>query len=300
MIHFKHSSILIPIDFSDISMLAIKHGAFIASFVKADLHLLHVVNQNYGSQNMFLPLVSIEMQSEIEKKAFEKLNELGEELKHQYQIEVHIIVKLGSASTEISKVAKEIGASLIVMGTHGYSMIQELVIGSTAMKVLTKAPCPTMVTSVTTDKKGYTKIVLPIDNTVNTKHKVNYAIEMAKKFFATLYPLGLLDADEGDQEPHMEMVIHQIEEMATAKGVMCRSHIEKDVKNRANTTVEYCQKVQGDLVIIMTDQDAEVSGFFIGPYSQQIIHLSKIPVVAIRPVELYHSDVSLLSGTSSG
>ncbi|MEI6021745.1 MAG: universal stress protein [Bacteroidota bacterium] len=300
MIHFKHSKILIPVDFSETSLLAIRHGAFIASFVKADLHLLHVVNQNYGSQNMFLPLVSLEIQTEIEKKAIERLNELAEELKHQYQIEIHKIVKLGSASTEISQVAKEIGASLIVMGTHGYSVIKELVIGSTAMKVLTKAPCPTMVTSVPTDRIGYTKIVLPIDNTVNTKQKVHYALEMAKQFSATLYPLGLLDSAEEDQSPNMEMVIHQIEEMAKSKGVMYRSNIVKNVKNRANTTVEYCQTVGADLVIIMTDQDAEVSGFFLGPYSQQIIHLSKVPVIAIRPEELYQTDGSLLTGTSSG
>lgn len=300
MIHFKHSNILIPVDFSETSQLAIKHGAFIASLVKADLHLLHVVNQNYGSQNLFLPLVSLELQSEIEKKASERLSELAEELRHEYQIEVHTIIKIGSASTEITEIAKEIDASLIVMGTHGYSAIKELVIGSTALKVFTKAPCPTMAMSVPSDHIGYSKIVVPIDNTVNTKQKVNYAIEMAKKFSATLYPIGLLDEDESEQAPMMEMIIHQIEEMAKDKGVLVKSNVAKNVKNRANATVEYCQSVHADLVIIMTDQDAELSGFFLGPYSQQIIHLSKIPVIAIRPEELYATDISLLSGTSGG
>ncbi len=298
MIHFKQKNILIPVDFSETSMLAIKHGAFIASFIKADLHLLHVVNQNYGSQNLFLPLVSLEMQPEIEKKAFERLSELADELKHQYQIDVHKIIKIGSASTEISEIAKEIDASLIVMGTHGYSAIKELVIGSTALKVLTKAPCPTMAMNAPTDHIGYSKIVIPIDNTVNSKQKVNFAIEFAKKFSATLYPLGLLDEDEVDQAPVMEMIMHQIEEMASEKGVLVKSNVIKNVKNRANATVEYCNSVHADLVIIMTDQDAEVSGFFLGPYSQQIIHLSKVPVIAIRPEELYNTDISFLAGTS--
>jgi nucleotide-binding universal stress UspA family protein len=298
MIHFKHSNILIPVDFSETSMLAIKHGAFLAAFVKADLHLLHVVNQNYGAQNMFLPLVSLELQSEIEKKALARLNDLADIIRHENQVEVHTIVKIGSASSEISQIANEINASLIVMGTHGYSALKELVIGSTALKVLTKAPCPTMAMNREIEHVGFTKVVLPVDNTVNTKQKVNYAIELAKKFAATLYPLGLLDDSEADQAPAMEMLIHQIEELANDKGVTVKSTVIKNIKNRANSTVDYCNSVHADLVIIMTDQDAEISGFFLGPYSQQIIHLSKIPVIAIRPEELYDTNSSFLGGTS--
>jgi len=108
----------------------------------------------------------------------------------------------------------------------------------------------------------------------------------------------LLDDDESEQAPFMEMVLHQIEEMAAEKGVLVKSHVLKDVKNRANATVEYCNSVHADLVIIMTDQDAEISGFFLGPYSQQIIHLSKVPVIAIRPEELYDTNLSFLAGTS--
>ena len=192
MIHFKHKSVLIPVDFSETSLLAIKHGAFIASYMKADLYLLHVINQHYGSQNMFLPLVSIEIQTEIEKKALARLNELADELRHTRQIIIHTIVKLGSASTEISEVAAEMDASLIVMGTHGYSPIKEFVIGSTALKVITKAPCPTLVLNKPIEQVGYTKIILPIDDTVNTKQKVNYAIQMAKKIYGHYLSRGII------------------------------------------------------------------------------------------------------------
>ena len=54
MIHFNSSKILIPVDFSDTSVLAIKHGAFIAKLTKGDLYLLHVVNSHYMAQNMLL------------------------------------------------------------------------------------------------------------------------------------------------------------------------------------------------------------------------------------------------------
>ena len=299
MIQFNSTSILIPVDFSETSMLAIKHGAFMAQFTKVDLFLLHVINTHYGAQNMFLPLVSLENQSEIEKKATQKLAEISQDIQKEYGVKATSIVRNGSASHEISEVAKDVKASLIVMGTHGYAPLQELVIGSTALKVFTKAPCPTMAMNSEASKIGYNKVILPIDNTANTKQKVNYAVDFAKRFSASLNVIGLLDSNESSDAPAMEVVIRQIESRAKEKGVSFHSHIEKNVTNRAKTTVSYSEKVGGDVVIIMTDQDAELSGFFLGPYSQQIIHLSKVPVIAIKPKELYaSSDLNFFSGSN--
>ncbi|MGZ3921657.1 MAG: universal stress protein, partial [Bacteroidia bacterium] len=191
MIHFNSSKILIPVDFSETSQLAIRHGAFIAKLTKGDLYLLHVINAQYMAQNMFVPLVKFTAESNIENKAEEKLAQLVEEVKNEYNLKIEFIIKTGNPSTEIVSVAKEIEASLIVMGTHGYSPMEELVIGSTALKVLTKSVCPTMAMSSEADHKGYNKILLPIDTSAHTRQKVNYALEMAKKFSASVYAVAL-------------------------------------------------------------------------------------------------------------
>ena len=143
---------------------------------------------------------------------------------------------------------------------------------------------------------GYNKIILPIDNTVNSRQKVNFTLEFAKKFGATVYAVALLASDEESDKPSLELVLHQIQTLAKEKAVAFHSDILMNVKNRATATVNYIEKNEGDLVIIMTDQDAELSGFFLGPYSQQIIHLSKVPV--IKPKDLFVDSVSYLPGTS--
>lgn len=297
MISFTCSKILIPVDFSETSLLAIKHGAFIAQLTKADVYLLHVVNTYYVSQNLFVPLVSID-QSEIEHKATEKLLHLAEDVKHEYGLIVKNIIKVGTPSIEVGRVAKEINASLIVMGTHGYSPLEELVIGSTALKVITKSPCPVLAMNGDANHKGYHKIVLPIDTSSNSRQKVNYALEFAKKFSAIIHAVALLGSDEESEKPAMELILHQIEILAAEKKVIFHSEVLNQVKNRATATVNYIDKIGADLVVIMTDQDAELSGFFLGPYSQQVVHLSKVPVLAIKPKELYAADFSILGGTS--
>jgi len=297
MIHFNASKILIPVDFSDTSMLAIRHGAFVAQQTKASIHLLHVVNTHFASQDMFVPLVQIDNGS-IEHKASEKLNQLAADMKAEYKIEMSCAICTGSPSSEISKYAKEKNIDLIVMGTHGYSPMEELVIGSTALKVITKSSCPVMAMSNAASAHGkITKILLPIDNTVNSRQKVNYALEMAKKFNASVHALVLLGNNEDSEKGAMETVMHQVEELAKEKSVSFLSEIMTGVKNRANTTVDYGNKIGADLTIIMTDQDAELSGFFLGPYSQQVIHLSKIPVIAIKPKDLFVKDTSPIPGT---
>lgn len=296
MILFKHTSVLIPVDFSDTSLLAIKHGAFFAQYTKADLYLLHIVNTKFGSQNMFLPSVSIEDYSEIEKKAMAKLDELNSDIQKEFGVTAKCLVRIGSASAIITDVAKELDASLIVMGTHGYSPLQELVIGSTALKVFTKAHCPTMAMNSASTNNGYKKIILPLDNTANAKQKVNYAIGFAKKFNAVVQIVALLEESESDDIPATQTTIHQIKELCKEKGVTVKSDILQNVKNSAKATVKYCEENGGDLIIIMTDQDAELSGFFLGPYAQQIIHLSKVPVIALKPKDLFVKEVSFSPG----
>ena len=297
MIHFNSSKILIPVDFSETSLLAIKHGATIAQSQKSELFLLHVVNAPFMSQNMFLPIVNLEDNSGVEKIALGKLAELADGVKKDFGVSAQSIIKVGSPSNEVTNVAREIGANLIVMGTHGYSPIEELVIGSVALKVITKAPCPTMAMSSAAKGKGYKKIVMPIDTTVNSRQKVNYTLEMAKSFGASVHAIGLLGNNEENELPGMEVVLSQVKKLAEEKGVPYQSKILNDVKNRATATVNFINEVDADVVVIMTDQDAELSGFFLGPYSQQVIHLSKVPVIAVKPKDLFVDDVSFpLSG----
>lgn len=300
MIHFNSSKILIPVDFSATSLLAIKHGAFIAQTEKSEIYLLHVINAPYMSQNMFLPVINLEDNSDVEKKALEKLAEVAKDLKAQYNVSAQCIIKVGNPSIEVTNVAKEINASLIVMGTHGYSPIEELVIGSVALKVITKAPCPTMAMSNAAEHSGYKKIVMPIDGTVNSRQKVNYTLEMAKKFGATVYAIGLLGTNEENELPGMEVILNQIKKLAEEQGVPYQSELLNNQKNRATATVNYVDKVNADLVIIMTDQDAELSGFFLGPYSQQVIHLSKVPVIAVKPKDLFVDDTDFPIANTSG
>lgn len=298
MIHLNTNKIIITTDFSETSYLAIKHGAFLAQYTKGEVYLVHIITKHWEKFNVFTPSITLDNVEKASDAVQKKLEELASDIKKEYGVNVTTVVNSGNPTTEIVKIAKEINAGLIVMGTHGYSSWEDLTIGSNALKVLTKSPCPVLTMSQQADKFGYKKIVLPIDTSEHTRHKVIYTLELAKQFNAHVYVLGVLSGDEESKTPAMNLIIHQVANLAKEKGVACDIELITNVKNRAVETVKYCEKVNGDLISIMTDQDAEISGFFLGPYALQVIHHSKVPVLSIKPEE-HPENVSwtMLSGT---
>jgi nucleotide-binding universal stress UspA family protein len=71
------------------------------------------------------------------------------------------------------------------------------------------------------------------------------------------------------------------------ENVECSAEIIKGIKGEetlAQNILEYAQKVEGDLIMIMTQQEVDFTLYFIGSSAQEIINHSPIPVLSIRPV----------------
>ncbi|MCD6020056.1 MAG: hypothetical protein K0S53_3177 [Bacteroidetes bacterium] len=285
MIHFNAKKIIITTDFSDTSLLAIKHGAFLAQYTKGEIFLMHVITKHWEKFNVFTPSITLENIEKASIAVQAKLEQLAQDIKKEYNVSVTTVVNSGNPTSEILKFAEEIKAGLIVMGTHGYSAWEDLTIGSNALKVLTKSPCPVLTMSEHATSQGYKKIILPIDTSAHTRHKVVATLELAKQFSSHVYAVGILADDEENRKNAMEVMLHQVETAAKHKGVPCTTELVENVTNRAVATVTYCEKMGGDLISIMTDQDAELSGFFLGPYALQVIHHSKVPVLSIKAEE---------------
>lgn len=55
------------------------------------------------------------------------------------------VLRFGLAADEIVAVAKEVGATMIVVGSHNRSTLGKLLLGSVSERVLHHAPCPVLV-----------------------------------------------------------------------------------------------------------------------------------------------------------
>ncbi|MBM4324598.1 MAG: universal stress protein [Deltaproteobacteria bacterium] len=136
-----YKKILIPLDGSELAKKAIGQAEKLAQTFGSEIILFQVVPfmPIYGSPELVTPLFVDEKQKESAEKY---LQSQAEELK-QKGLKVSSAVKTGQqVAVEIIDFAKENGVDLIIMSTHGRSGITRWVLGSTALKLLTRAETP--------------------------------------------------------------------------------------------------------------------------------------------------------------
>jgi nucleotide-binding universal stress UspA family protein len=135
---------LVPIDFSDYANQALDYAINLAGKLEARLTLLHVIQS--------VPLGGVDMGVTL---PYTYLQDLEAEIMQSMQshlarvtaagLEGEIVVVHGVPFHEIVETAKMHKVDLIVMGTHGHTGLQHILLGSVAEKVVRLAPCPVLV-----------------------------------------------------------------------------------------------------------------------------------------------------------
>lgn len=140
----KIERILFPIDFSEGSMNALDYAVSLSKEYNAKLYLLHVVHDISMTAGWQVPHIRIdELYRDMEESARKELERCCmEDIRDLKNVE-RIILR-GIPHEEILKVAREKKIDIIVIGTHGRTGIDRLLFGSTAEKVVRKAPCPVL------------------------------------------------------------------------------------------------------------------------------------------------------------
>jgi len=284
MTTFKINRILIPTDFSETGLLAIKHGAFMARLFKAELFLLHVLEVSEYTYDIPEPVLRLPNLEVIQDVATRKLSEIAEDIRKEYGIAATTMSSTGKISSEVVNYADENKIDIIVMGTHGASGFEEYFMGSNAHKVVTRAHCPVISIQTQATKLGFADIVVPIDNKFHSREKINYAIELATHYASRIHILGLSESHEDHDEAKFNIKLDSVEEVVKKSGL---PYVRKVVEgtNLAVSAMEYAKNVNADLLVINTDQESALTGMFMGPFAKQIVNHSRIPVMSVKPTE---------------
>jgi nucleotide-binding universal stress UspA family protein len=137
--------ILYPTDFSDPSAYALNYAAEMAKLFDAELELLHVMLDESQLVSFYLPQITVQnLAKDMEDGATAKLQEFITNAKVLEGVKYKYTMAKGIADEEIVRVAQESGTDLIVIGTHGRTGFEHVLFGSTAEKVVRKAPCPVL------------------------------------------------------------------------------------------------------------------------------------------------------------
>jgi nucleotide-binding universal stress UspA family protein len=273
------NNIVVAIDFSESSINAFLHALSIAQKCNTDLDLVWV------------------RKSAEEKDKFDTGGDPSKEVKIQfttliakYQPElpgnkISYKIRTGKVYKEIADEARESKAMLVVTGTHGASVFVEFWIGSNANRIVSLSPCP-----VITIRSGIdiavplSKIVLPIDSTTETRQKATFTGYLAKKHDAQIHILSLYRTKSKAIRRNVDTYSEQVAKYFDEEGIKYLiTTMEAD--NIADSIIKYGKSVDANLISIMTQQESSTANLWMGPFAQQTVNRSPIPVLCIRPKE---------------
>ena len=152
-----YKNILIAYDFSKNSKLAARRGKELARRFGAHLQALYIIQQEvppnyYGIWKNSIVRDLPQLRKEVKESLMETIDN-GEST----DLEVEVGIGEAKAHTEISEFARTHQVDLIVMGTHGRSGVDRMLLGSTAERVVRIAPCPVLTFKLPANDSGEAK-----------------------------------------------------------------------------------------------------------------------------------------------
>lgn len=273
--------IIAAVDFSDGSLSALKYAVRVANAITANI-LMVWVEKLKSSKSVYSDAYDPRLEA---KKRFEDIIEkYSDEFtggKFMYKI------RDGKVHKEIVNQAKYHDAHLIVAGTHGSSGFEEFWIGSNAYKIVTYAPCP--VITIRRDEavdKNIDSIVLPLDSSRQTRQKVPFTATLAKALGAKINLLSLYSSKTETIRDLVDRYTSQTKEYLEERDIP-HQVFSRESKNLTVSAIEFAKEIEADLIAIMTEQETSASNLLLGPYAQQMVNHSPVPVLSYHNKSIY-------------
>lgn len=260
-----HKSILIPIDFSKQSLLAVEQTYELAKHTHSKIILMHVSPKN-----------STEHATELEELAAKARTESGQP--------VETLNLKGDVYELTDKEAERLDCALIVIGIDTQVRFRNFLGVNSISKFLKNAPCP-VITIRSKDSRNQCKsIAMPLDLSAESREKVQITVQLAQYYGADIRIVSVFPPNDEKYENNLLPYLNQVKRFIKEKGVNCTNKSIPS-NNVAQAVVEYANKNDCDLIVQMNKKDLSIGDIFGGAVSQQIVETSNVPVMSINPMK---------------
>jgi nucleotide-binding universal stress UspA family protein len=295
--------ILCPTDFSDHSRRALDHAIAIARCHKSAVTVLHVIARGpavaFGSSPVvFEPIPSMPVNREQVRADLDALAASG----HSAGVPTDALIREGHPAAEVLEQATTMKADLLVMGTHGRSGFDRLLLGSVTEKVLRKAQCP-----VLTVPKGlpdampigpvlYRRILCPIDFSESSLHALSYATSFAELGgqLTVLHVVAREFEDAAEIDARAGMTVGEFLKecddalerrlQKTVAGVAGRCRLDPLITHGKpwHEVLRVAAERRSDLIVMGVQGRGAVDLFLFGSTTQHVVREASCPVLTIR------------------
>jgi len=285
---------ILAVDGSDNSYEAVHALKY---FARAEqLTLLHALDVPRPAYPMMLPEVAEELYKSLEKS----MREDGERLLDRVQslLPMHAgpstkHLRIGSPAEVIVSTAEEQKADLIVMGARGLGPVKERLFGSVSHRILTLAPCATLI--VNGPVKAMKQILLPLQGLSDAEAAIRF---LQLKPFHEAVEVTLLTVLPSTEPPWPGDAVAAAEKLEVQALQSARDYID-GVAERLRTIgyqargvavlgtpssmiLQEATKLRSDLILMGTRGRQGITRFVLGSVSHAVLHQMPCPVLAFH------------------
>jgi len=272
------NQILVPTDFSAHAENALKVAAQIAKKSNSEILLLHMLEIPSQMNDPINGTASIPEVLLFIKKANETLHKLKEK-DYLKGIQVTEYVKFERAFDGILSFCKENKTDLIVMGSHGVSGIEEVLIGSNTEKVVRLSEIPVLVIKKDTSELKGINFVFASDFSKEIKKPFKKMIEFSKIFDAKLNLVMICTPNSFKPTALSEKIIADF--IDDFKITNYSTHIYNDV-NIEKGILNFSKKIDADLIGLCTHGRTGLAHFFTGSIGEDLVNHAVRPVITFK------------------
>jgi nucleotide-binding universal stress UspA family protein len=269
-------NIIIPVDFSKYSEYALKTAAMIAKRCDATLHVLHMLelsdslisNSDSGNKNEMMFLLA------LAKKKFDSFLDKA----YLKDIKVQAVIKQHKVYKEVDKVAEEVNADLIVMGSHGLMAYEGIFAGSNAEKMVRNSSTPVL--TVKSEPRGLdlNNVILGTDLTEKSAATYKKAVELFSSLGCSLQLVYINTpyANFISTEEFKDLRQTFVEMGGTEKVEFVNAYsIEEGL-------LQHATAVKANCIAVSTSARKGLSHFFKGSVSEDVTNHSQLPVMSFK------------------
>jgi len=296
--------ILCPVDFSEFSERALEHAVTIARWYESAITVLHVVDVRLeppvGPPLAPIALVPGPLTLAAREQITGELQRLVAAAAAT-DVAIETVVRDGRPDTTILEMATALRANLLVMGTHGRSGFDRLVMGSVTEKVLRKAVCPVLSVPPRSHDGSRTSVALnsivcPVDFSESSMEALQCAVSLAEESDGRLTVLHVADALAQHDLPVYEL--RNVAEFQAECDRRLRQRLADFVPGaaRAYCTIEervtygkpwreilrVAEEQQADLIVIGVRGRSSADMVLFGCTTEQVVRQAACPVLTLR------------------
>lgn len=292
----KIQRILVATDFSPRADRAVQRAAQLAAGHKAELYLLHVLPP-FPLET--LKHLIVETPLETEQRLYDQAKAALQkkvEMLSGSDISVRQHVAIGRVHVEINRYAESHHVDLVVIGSHGESFAQELLLGTTVSKTLRTGHHPLLIIKQESNGK-YERILVPVDFSQISLNALNLAVKIAGE--APIYVVHAVEIPFGQKMREAGVSAEWIDRYRDKMLDRARRGMEKIVSDsvpsdsRVTSMIEYGKPVPMirekteslgiDLTVIGKRGETELDEALFGSVTKHVLYETSGDVLVVSP-----------------